>query len=307
MARFAVPSFDRFRAFLTLERGARWGETLLVIALGITLADLAWNLIPAPGGGASVSPGSTAGNGADGSRLGEAGEAGPFTVSTAVKELFGKAPDGGQAGGQTAEPVRETRLNLTLKGILAHRAEGKKLALIASEGQEEKVYGVGDSVPGGAKIIRIESRRVILRRNGVTESLKLQVKKLEGRSSGLSSEAGEKGTAGIRQVAKHRREVARQTVQKQLENLPQLLQQAKAVPYSRNGRKAGFRIVNIQQGSVFQKLGLKEGDVIQGVNGKDIRTPSQALKTYRELKNASSFRVRLLREGQQVNMNYAVK
>lgn len=306
MARFAAPSFDRFRALLTLERGTRWAEILLVIALGVTLADLTWDLIPAPEGGASVSPLPT-GSGSGGSRSAGSGDTGPFTVSPAVKELFGKAPDGGPAGGQTAEPVRETRLNLTLKGILAHRQEGKKLALIASEGQEEKVYGVGDSVPGGAKILRIEPRRVILRRNGVTESLKLQVKKLEGRSSGLSAGARDKAGAGIRQVAKHRREVSRQTVQEQLENLPQLLQQAKAVPYSRNGRKAGFRIVNIQQGSVFQELGLEEGDVIQGVNGKDIRTPSQALKAYRELKNASSFRVRLLREGQQVNMNYAVK
>jgi general secretion pathway protein C len=307
MASFAVPSFDRFRSFLTRERGTRWGETLLVIVLAVALADFTWNLIPAPGGKMAVSPGTPVENGTAPSPSGKGGETGSFTVSTAVKELFGKTPDGGQTPGGRAEPVRETRLNLTLKGILAHREEGKKLALIAGGDEEEKVYAVGDSVPGGAEIVRIEPRRVILRRNGITESLKLQVTKLEGRSSGLAPGAGQGGTGGIRQVAKHRREVSPQTVQKQLDNLPQLLQQAKAVPYSRNGRKAGFRIVNIQQGSVFQELGLKEGDVIQGVNGKDIRTPSQALKAYRELKDASSFRVRLLREGQQVNMNYAVK
>jgi general secretion pathway protein C len=281
------------------------GELLLVIALGITLADLSWDLVPAPGGGESVPLGKGAGAGAGETRNGKDPASGQFTVDRAVKELFGKASSGGTGGG-SAEPVRETRLNLTLKGILAHRQGGKKLALIAGGDQGEKVYAVGDAVPGGAEIVRIEQRRIILRRNGVTESLKLQVKELEGRSSQLSAPGGG-DTGGIRRVGEHRREVSRDTVKQQLANLPKVLQQAKAVPHSRDGRKVGFRIVNIQPGSVFQELGLKEGDIIQGVNGKDIRTPSQALKAYRELKDARKFRVRLLREGEQVNMNYAVE
>ncbi|NIN34984.1 MAG: type II secretion system protein GspC, partial [Gammaproteobacteria bacterium] len=72
------------------------------------------------------------------------------------------------------EQIQETQLQLELKGILVNADDGKRLALIAVQGQSEDVYQEGDNIQG-AEIIRIEPRRVILRHNGRTEALNLEI------------------------------------------------------------------------------------------------------------------------------------
>lgn len=273
-------------------------------ALALALADLTWDVVPAPDGEGEGGFSGAATGVRGGPSNGSAAKDQMARLSPSVKRLFGTPPTKNN-GAQGAKPVRETRLNLTLKGVLAQRSSDRKLALIARGGREEKVYRVGDTVQG-ARIIRIESRQVILRRNGVTEALKLEVKELKGGSSRLESEPA--GTRdGIRRTGKHKRLVRKETLNRQLNNLPKLLRQAKAVPHTRNGKKAGFRVKNIQKGSVFEDLGIRVGDVIQSVNGNPIRTPRQALTAYRELKSSDSFRVDVLREGQPVTLSYSVQ
>jgi len=294
--------FQRLRPRLTPEQGIRWAEALLVAALALALADLTWDIVPASEGRGGVGAAAPTAVG------------GPGTASTAkernarlapsVKILFG-TPATKNDGKQEAKPVRETQLDLTLKGVLAQQDSDRKLALIGQEGREEKVYRLGDTVQG-AKIVRIESRQVILRRNGVTEALKLEGKELKGESSRLGSRPARAGD-GIQRTGKHKRLVGKETLNRQLNNLPKLLRQAKAVPHTRNGKKAGFRVVNIQKGSVFEDLGIREGDVIQSVNGTPIRTPRQALTAYRALKSSDSFRVDVLREGQPVTLSFSVQ
>ncbi len=287
------------------QAGMRLLEALLVAALGVSLAGLTWDLVPAPEGGSSragrselpASASRNAGNATPSSK--------DLRVSEAVKQLFGSPPsDKGSTQAEPEEPVRETRLNLTLKGILA-KGQGPRLAIIADSGKEQKVYRIGDRVPGGAEILRIEPRRVILRHNGVTEALKLEVQELKGR--GVRSAGGRSPAGGIRRVSATRRQVDSSLVQAKLKDLPGLLRQAKAVPHTENGENVGFRIVNIQSGSIYEDLGLKEGDVIKKVNGRSIRSPSQAMKAYRELQNSNHFKVQVVREGKPVTLNFSVR
>lgn len=307
MARIPIPlpSLGNVQGMLSPERAIRWSEVLLVVLLGWALADLTWKVLPAPeespapGIGGRAVQGRASAEGADG------GAPRSVTLSPALKGLFGQAPETGQGADAPAEPVRETRLDLTLKGVLAKEGSDRKLALIARGGKKEEVYRVGDRVQG-AEIVRIETRRVILLRNGVTEALNLEVKQLEGGRSALGGSGGAAGE-GIRKTGKHQRTVPRETLDRELGNLPKLLQQAKAVPHSRNGEQVGFRVVNIQSGSVFEELGVKEGDVIRSVNGTPIRTPQEALKTYQKLRTADRFRLDVLRDGQQVTLNYSVQ
>ena len=71
------------------------------------------------------------------------------------------------------ETIKETALDLTLKGILARRGTARKVALIAQGDDEGKVYRLGDRI-AGAEITHIEARRVVLLRNGRREALLLE-------------------------------------------------------------------------------------------------------------------------------------
>lgn len=52
-----------------------------------------------------------------------------------------------------------------------------------------------------------------------------------------------------------------------LSNLPVLLSQARAVPYFKNGQSVGMRLFAIRRDSLYEKLGLKNGDILKAVDG----------------------------------------
>lgn len=77
------------------------------------------------------------------------------------------------------QDVPKTNLDLKLVGIMVAVPEQYGQVIIALPGEPEKVYGIGDELPGGAKIYRILPDGVILSRNGAYESLPLVKKPLE--------------------------------------------------------------------------------------------------------------------------------
>ena len=147
-----------------------YAEVVLVIVLALALADFAWLLSPgaehrmpaaeqrAPRAGAVV-PGN---DGKEARRL-----------SPAVLSLFGQPGTSPGVPPVRHENIRETDLDLILKGILASRSGNRKLALISTGGEKEAVFRIGNLV-AGAEITHIEARRVILKRRGGSESLTLE-------------------------------------------------------------------------------------------------------------------------------------
>ncbi|MEX2352729.1 MAG: PDZ domain-containing protein, partial [Gammaproteobacteria bacterium] len=153
--------------------------------------------------------------------------------------------------------------------------------------------------------------------NGVTEALNFEVKiprpgntstapnvryRTDTDPSSMNNQPG-----GIRRISEKERVVSEQTFREQLQNLPQLMQQARAVPYTENGRQAGFRVVEVQNGSIFQDLGIEKEDVIQSVNGRPVRNVDDALKAYSNLKTARSFQLDLLRRGRPLTIDFSIQ
>ncbi|MCP4040644.1 MAG: hypothetical protein GY731_01655 [Gammaproteobacteria bacterium] len=72
-------------------------------------------------------------------------------------------------------PVKapETKLNLTLRGVLSSDDTENARAIITNPKGEEKLYRVGEKLPGGAKLAEIHANNVLLRRNDRLETLLL--------------------------------------------------------------------------------------------------------------------------------------
>ena len=214
--------------------------------------------------------------------------AGPTRPNSRMYALFGTSTIAKQRESDIeSEELEETQLNLMLKGILMNSESGISLALIARTNTAEEIYRVGDEIEG-AEIIRIEPRRVVIRRNGNTEAINLEIPKVE---SEVVKKTLRKATIGRNGIG----------------NLPRLLRQAKAIPHSVNGENQGFKVVEIQEGSIFQDLGLQQEDVIRSVNGTPIRTAEDALNAYRKLRTSNSFQLDLLRSGRSMTLNLSVQ
>lgn len=203
--------------------------------------------------------------------------------------------------------MQETQLNLILRGIMVNQQSNQRLALIAVPGNVEEVYVIGDEVEG-ATIVRIEPGRIVLNHNGKDEALYISIPKITvGTNNSKPIGMNSSDRNGIRKINDTQRIVSQQSLRQQLNNLPSLLRQAKAVPHSENGENLGFKVVEIQTGSIFEDLGLQKDDVIQSVNGTSVRSAEDALNAYRRLRTSKSFQLSLLRNGRPVSLDLSVQ
>ena len=108
----------------------------------------------------------------------------------------------------------------------------------------------------------------------------------------------------IRNVGPNQYVLKRSDVSKLTGNLGALASQARVVPSRRDN---GFKIFAIAKDSVFNKLGVQNGDVIKSVNGIELSSPDKALEAYSRLRNASKLSLDLLRKGQSETLEYTIE
>lgn len=100
--------------------------------------------------------------------------------------------------------------------------------------------------------------------------------------------------------------VERLEVDRVLGNLNEVATQARIVPSFKNGKANGFKLFSIKPGSIYSKIGLQNGDVIQKINGYDMNSPDRALEIYTKLRDATSLTIELNRGSSTQTMNYAI-
>ena len=89
-------------------------------------------------------------------------------------------------------------------------------------------------------------------------------------------------------------------------NLSEVATKARIVPSFKNGKPNGFKLFSIKPGSIYSKIGLRNGDVIQSINGYEMNSPDKALEIYQKLKDSTSITVDIQRRGRAMTMNYGI-
>lgn len=210
----------------------------------------------------------------------------------ANRHLFGVAADDTAQADIEAIDAPETRLNLQLQGILAAEDDAPSLAIIRS-GQTEKIYARGDTVSGGARVHAILADRVILRRSGQLETLRLPRlgDKLEGiEISDVEPERDEE--PAVLELG--------EPLSRDPESLSELVRYS---PVMRDGSMYGFRIYPGRDRAAFVKTGLRPGDVVTAVNGTAINDPAEAANMMNSLQDADNITLTIERDGSQVSVS----
>jgi type II secretory pathway component PulC len=96
-------------------------------------------------------------------------------VDLSALNIFGKY----QPPQVDLKDLPDSNLNLHLDGVFAAVPEYFSQAVISVPGGEQKVYFVGDTIPGDAKLYRVLDNLVIIQHNGKLSNLKLPENKLE--------------------------------------------------------------------------------------------------------------------------------
>ena len=112
---------------------------------------------------------------------------------------------------------------------------------------------------------------------------------------------------GIRAMSDNEYEVPRAEIEKTLSNLNDVAMQARIVPAFKDGQAQGFKLFSIRPDSIYNKIGIQNGDVIRRINGNDLNSPEKALEIYTRLKDASRIDIELERNGNVLRKTYNVR
>ena len=96
-------------------------------------------------------------------------------------------------------------------------------------------------------------------------------------------------------------------VEQAFENFTDIIRQGRVVPKIVDGQARGFEIRKIQPGSIFQKLGLRNNDVIRSVNGQSITSADQALRLFTVFRNEREIVLDIERANNEIQLSYTVQ
>jgi len=196
------------------------------------------------------------------------------------------------------ESLKQTDLKLKLWGTVTGDS-GKTYAVIEEQkGKKQNLYKVDDTIQNATvKIILRE--KVVLNVNGKDEILELEKKTGDYKSIISSKKSKRSFSQNIT--------IKRSQIDKAVKNVNDLMKQVRMRPHFSNGKPNGLVLSSIKSGSIFSKMRLKNGDIITGVDGKNIKSVDDALKFYESLKSSSNVQLQLKRKGRQKTINYNIK
>ena len=222
--------------------------------------------------------------------------------------LFGAGPDlpletaesGAAASGQRdgiEQNAKETRLALSLTGIVALAENGLGSAVIKS-GATEQVYAVGDALPASGQVVlsKVMPEQVVIDNNGTYELIKLYDKpglsipsrpSTQGSSAIKSSTQPSQPNAWASEKSVEQSVLASQYRARLYENPESLAQVVSVAPVRDNDGIVGYRITPGQDRAAFDAFGFKAGDVVTAVNGLALNDASNSIKLYQMMKDAT--------------------
>ena len=196
------------------------------------------------------------------------------------------------------EALEPTSLKIALLGTVAGSPRNAVAVIEETANRRQGLYKVGDSIQEaiikmilrGKVVLRVEDRDEILTMDeeavGSTEKDRVASRPRETRGRGTTIT------------------VRRSDVQESLNDINKLLTQVRVRPHFRDGKPDGLSISRINPGSIFSKLGLRNGDIVQGMNDSSIKSPDDILALYEKLKSGSQVQLEIDRNGQRKTLDY---
>lgn len=222
----------------------------------------------------------------------------------------GAAGEDGPTDPSAFDGSRKSDLKVVLLATLVADPASFSSALIAEEkGAGARGYGEGDDLIGEATILRIDFRKVYLRRSdGSVEYIAMEdgksfkkdaVAKEDGKDDGKADGITREGGKII---------IDKALIDEITANPEKLYSEIRAVPHKgSDGQVDGYRLSGIRKKSIFSQLGIKNGDIVHLVNGKPLTSMSAAMDAYNSLAGGSSFNFEITRRNQRQTQEYEVR
>ena len=203
----------------------------------------------------------------------------------------------------------ETRLRLDLKGVFASTNTQQALAIISSGKSPDKTYRIGDEVTSGVSLHAVYADRVILKRNGRFETLRLPKPKVDSKaiyntnsvnhkvkSTKLSSTSRVASAAITQGVSSTQR--LREMRDTLVNDPAKIWKDVRINPVMKEGQVQGYTLEHNDQ-ALMKALNIRKTDIITEINGEPLSNPETLYGLISSLSSQQSLDLTIERNGQQ--------
>ncbi len=202
--------------------------------------------------------------------------------------------------------LEQTGLDLILVGtVLA--ANGPSYAVIQQKAPKiQGLFREGDPVSGA--VLKLILREEVVLRVGNKDEI-LRMNKGETNKKALRVAAAPKRVESPRPSGGVRIVLNRNEIQAAVGNVGELMNQAQIGPHYKKGENfaSGLSVSSIKNDSIFKRMGLRDDDVITGIDGREIQSLDDALELHRSLKSSENVTLQVIRRGKEINLDYVIE
>jgi general secretion pathway protein C len=217
--------------------------------------------------------------------------------------------DGSLTSGQptaTPAPPLEVAKKVALIGTVFGQQDGIMAILEDLPTKKQSLYHMGEEIPAVGALSAIEKNRVLFREGKQEEWLDLALTQLpHPLLSGVPATATSAPVP--HPLAPQRRILDRREIDAALADMTRLLTHAHAAPNLTDGKLDGFRLASVMPLGFFDKIGLQTNDLLQRINGVEIRDPGILLSLFQQLRNERTVRVDIVRNTQRQILTYEIR
>jgi len=176
------------------------------------------------------------------------------------------------------QPIENIQ-NFTLKAIYG---AGKNGFIIIEDKNKKSTFINYSDTYQGYKLIKININSAVFEKNNKKYILSFKHKMFTN-------------------ISEPMHKITKKTVQKYANNLDYIWSNIHIDKVSN-----GYLITNVKPLSIFDKLGLKKGDILIEVNGRKLSSDLDALYLYKNLNNYHNFTVEIIRNHQRKVLHYEI-
>lgn len=219
--------------------------------------------------------------------------------STAVYNPDVAVPGGGDC--------RDSSVKL-IATVVADMPEYSSALISISGGKDSRAQGfvIGDEISGEGRITSIDQKKVCTDGGGC---LCMGNDGALGKAD-VTATTGDPGSAdsGITKVSDTKYLVDQSVIEGAMGNLEMLAAQVHASPHKgADGQVDGYRLSAIRKGTLLDKLGIKNGDVVKAANGKPLNSTEGAMSAFQSLSSEKSFSFDITRRSQDTTIEYEIR
>ncbi|MFC1838704.1 type II secretion system protein N [Thermodesulfobacteriota bacterium] len=220
------------------------------------------------------------------------------------RNIFGETPQKSEIHEEIPEldNLEPTSLKIILMGTIFGDSRNAAAIIQDNIKKSQDLYRIGDSIQN-AIIKNILRGKIVLSYNGRDEILVMDEPDSRGNTvtpPGVSTATQARtGSPPQRTIT-----LKRDDIIESFENLNEL---ATISPHLTDGRTDGLSIAGIRTGSIFRKIGLRNGDIIKRIDGNEITGTGDFVTLYNNFKSVDTISVDIIRRGQEYTYNYRLR